>query len=68
MTNINFEPYFENTSSKYYDARCIIEILESILGNKLDNIRNSINSVQITVTEEQIKEFLEKNLKRKNQN
>lgn len=60
MESLNLEPYFESTDNQYYDPKNIITILEDILGNKLDDIRNTINSAQVVVTEEQIAEFLEK--------
>ena len=60
MVNLNFESYFENTANKYYDPKCIVTILESILGNKLDDMKDEIYHTQIVVSEEQITAYLEK--------
>lgn len=60
MMNLNFESYFKDTDNRYYDSKYIITILENILGNKLDNIKNNVSNTQVVVTKEQIVEFLEK--------
>jgi len=60
VENLNFDLYFEHTNSQYYDAKYVITILENILGNKFEVIKSKINDTQITVTKEQITDFLEK--------
>ena len=60
MTNLDFETYFESTDNQYYDPKYIVTILENILGNRLDDIKNEINNVQVVVSKEQITEYLEK--------
>ncbi len=60
MENLNFESYFESTANKYYDPKYIVTILENILGNRLDDIKNEIHNTQIVVSKEQITEYLEK--------
>ncbi len=62
MEHLDFEPYFESDANKYYDSKYIVTILENILGNKLDDIKNEINNTQIVVTKGQITEYLEKKL------
>ncbi len=64
MENLDFEPYFESTDTQYYNPKYIITILENILGSKLDDIKNGINSTQVTVSKEQITEYLEKTFER----
>ena len=60
MTNLNFEPYFENTNIQYYDSKYIVTILENILGDTLEETKNKINKTQVIVSKEQIIEYLEK--------
>lgn len=60
MVNLNFEPFFESTDTKYYDSRYIITILETILGDRLEEIKKKVNSTQVVVSKEQITEYLEK--------
>ncbi len=60
MKNLNFEPYFDSTDTQYYESKYIITILENILENRLDDIKNEINNTQIVVSKEQIKEYLKK--------
>ena len=60
MENLDFEPYFESTGTQYYDPKYIITILENILGNRFDDIKNKIENTQIVVSKEQIAEYLEK--------
>ncbi len=66
MTNLDFEPYFKSTNTQYYDSKYIITILENILGNRLDDIKNWINSTQVVVSKEQITEYLEKTFEKEN--
>lgn len=66
MTNLNFETYFESTNNQYYDSKYIITILENILGNKLDDIRNEINNTRVIVFNEQIIEYLERKFEEEN--
>lgn len=60
MENLNFDLYFENAYNQYYDSKYIITILENILCNKFDDIKNAVKTAQVVVTKEQITEFLEK--------
>ncbi len=60
MVNLNLEPYFESADIQYYDSKYMITILENILGNKIEDIKKEINDAQIVVSNEQIKEYLEK--------
>ncbi len=66
MTNLDFEQYFKDVDTKYYEPKYIITILENVLGNKLAAIRNEINNTQIVVSKEQIIEYLEKKFAEKN--
>ncbi len=66
MTNLNFQSYFENTDTQYYDSKYIITIIEDILGNKLDDIKKEINDTQIVVSKQQITKYLEKKFKQEN--
>lgn len=66
MVNLNFEPYFEDKDKQYYDSKYIITILENILGNRLDNIKNEINDTQIVVSKEEITKYLEKTFEEEN--
>lgn len=59
MTNINFEPYFNEIEKKYYDSKFIISILEDILGKPINEIKKEVNANQIIVTREQIEKYLE---------
>ena len=58
MTKLNLENYF--TNQKIYDPRIIITIIEDITGKPFRQIKEDINNQKITVTKEQIKEYLEK--------
>ena len=60
MKNLNFDFYFDNVDSKYYDSKYIITVLENILGSKFGDIKNAVSSAQVVVTKEQVKEFLRK--------
>ena len=53
MTNLDFEQYFKDVDTKYYEPKYIITILENVLGNKLAAIRNEINNTQIVVSKEE---------------
>ncbi len=66
MENLNFEPYFGDTDIQYYDSKYLITILENILENKLDEIKNKINNTQVMVSKEQITEYLEKRFAEEN--
>lgn len=66
MNMLNFQTYFESTDKQYYEPKYIIVILESILGNKLEDIKSSVNNTQIIVTVEQITEFLENKMEEEN--
>lgn len=66
MKNLNFEPYFDSTDTQYYESKYIITILENILENRLDDIKNEINNTQIVVSKEQIKEYLKKTFEQEN--
>lgn len=58
MTNLNLENYFSN--QKFYDPKIIITIIEDITGKPFKQIKEDINNQKVTVTKEQIKEYLEK--------
>lgn len=60
MEKLNFETYFKDSNRKYYDSKYIITILESILGKKLDEIKKEVKNAKVSVTKEEITEFLEK--------
>lgn len=66
MQNLNFEDYFNSLNDEYYDSKIIITILENILDKKIEDIKSDINSMSIIVTDEQIKEFLNKRFKEEN--
>ena len=63
MAKINLQKYFENTEIKYYDPKMLIIILEDILGKSLNNIKNDIQELNISVDEKQIREFLNNKFK-----
>ena len=50
MKNLNFDFYFDNVDSKYYDSKYIITVLENILGSKFGDIKNAVSSAQVVVT------------------
>ncbi len=61
MTSLNLDSYFESSdAAKYYDPKCIITILESILGKSFEEIKQEVSDTQIVVTEDQIKAYLAK--------
>lgn len=60
MKKINFDNYFINSESKFYDAKMIVSILEVILGKPINIIKKDIDDAQIVVTEEQIRNYLAK--------
>lgn len=60
MAKLNLEKYFDGTDYKYYDSSFLISILEQILGKNLSEVKNDVINLQVSVTKEQIIEFLEK--------
>lgn len=66
MKEVNIESYFEKLDGKYVDSKYIILILEDILGSKIANIKEEINSKQVIVTKEEITEYLEKVFEKEN--
>lgn len=64
MRNIN--NFFNNPNDKYYDANYVINVLESMIGKTITNIKESINSSNITVNENDIKKFLKDTLATEN--
>ena len=60
MTKLNLENYFDNTDNKYYDASYLIKILEEILEKSIDNIKEDVKNIKITITRDEIENFLEK--------
>ena len=65
MEKVNLEKYFDNTDNKYYDASYLIKILEKILGKSIDNIKEDVKNIKITITRDEIKNFLEKTFQEK---
>lgn len=59
MEKINLDKYFSDNKKKY-DSIYLIKILEEILGKSFDEIRKDINDKKVTVTADEIKEYLEK--------
>ena len=62
MANIKFENYFKEKENKYYDSKFIIKILEDILGKSFEEIKKNVKNSKITVTKEQIENYLEQKL------
>lgn len=60
MEKLNLENYFNEIDKKYYEPKILITILEDILNKKFNNIKNNVNNSEITITEKEITEFLEK--------
>ena len=60
MEKVNLEKYFDNTDNKYYDASYLIKILEEILEKSIDNIKEDVKNIKITITRDEIENFLEK--------
>ena len=49
---------FNIDSNVYYDYAYIITILEKIMGKDLDEIKEEVNSLKVTLTDEKIKTYL----------
>lgn len=58
MTNLNLESYF--TNQKLYHPQIIITIIEDITSKNFNQLKKDINNQKITITEEQIKKYLDK--------
>ncbi len=58
MEAYNLDKYFDSIEDKYYDSKLLTEILEDITGKSFTQILSDINSNRISVTEEQIVEYL----------
>lgn len=66
MSKLNLENYFDSTKNKYYDASILVSILEKNLGKSLSEIKNDVNNAQISVTIDEIEEFLERTFQKEN--
>ena len=66
MSKLNLENYFDSTKNKYYDASILVSILEKNLGKNLYEIKNDVNNAQISVTRDEIEEFLERTFQKEN--
>lgn len=66
MSKLNLENYFDSTKNKYYDASILVSILEKNLGKSLYEIKNDVNNAQISVTRDEIEEFLERTFQKEN--
>lgn len=60
MTSKDLEKYFDGMDNKYYDSSILISILEKIIGKNISEIKNDVNNAQISVTKDEIVDFLEK--------
>lgn len=58
MENYNLDKYFDSNEDKYYDSKILTKILEDITGKSFKQILSDVNSSKISVTEEQIVEYL----------
>ena len=56
MANINIDKYF--SSEERYDPSCMITILSDMLGMSFEEIKKNVNSLVVTVTSDQIEEYL----------
>lgn len=66
MSKLNLENYFDSTKNKYYDASILVSILEKNLGKSLYEIKNDVNNAKISVTRDEIEEFLERTFQEEN--
>ena len=59
MGKIDLEKYFSDNNKKY-DSTYLVKILEEVIGKSFDEIRQDINNKKVTVTADEINEYLEK--------
>lgn len=64
--SLNFNEYFNDEEDTYYDSRIIRDILESVLNKSMDEIKEEIDNCAVTLSEKEIKEFLDKTLLEEN--
>lgn len=54
-----FNSYLKNNEEKYCDFKHVITVLEYILNEPFNKIKTIVNNAEVTVTEEQIKAYLD---------
>ena len=55
---MSISKYFSD-NKKNYDSKYLVKILEEILGESFNEIKEDINNKRVTVTAEQIESYLE---------
>lgn len=66
MEKINFSMYFSDDEKMYYGSKYLIIILENIIGDSFENIKDEINNSSINLIEEEIVGFLDSNYSKDN--
>ena len=66
MGKYNFSKYFDKKGQKYYDPKIMITILSDILGKNIDELKRDLANFKVTVTREQIIQYLERKFEEEN--
>ena len=56
---VNFDNYFDKKDEKYYDTKVLTIILEGTFAKTIEEIKNDVKNANVTISEEEIKGFLD---------